>query len=189
MPGRVRGIPASFCQSQMSRATIDEGRCSQGKVLRCSLYHLNEIYGNVDRETACFPTAEHLGRISNRLSWDRSRSLSELLHFGRLRRTGPMKLELWAANVKGSKQLTIAVVTGSVLSSIADGSVKASFALLEPPRLARFLGGEAPLDVEEIRFRGASSPVTLRAVTLVLAIVKIGAKCHNVQQSRVTRDC
>lgn len=58
-----------------------------------------------------------------------------------------------------------------------------AFTLLEPARLGRFRGGVAGgtrvlLDREAICFRGASSPVHLRAVLFVRAIV-IASRIHS----------
>jgi hypothetical protein len=50
IPGRVKGTPASFCQTQIS-STIRWKENSQGTALNYSVYHSNEIHGNVDNKT------------------------------------------------------------------------------------------------------------------------------------------
>jgi hypothetical protein len=93
----------------------------------------------------------------------------------------PTTLEMWVAMSRGGGgEHTIAVVLGSVLSSIADkfgfwgtGGIAVAFALLEPAaRPSRFLGGVAQVlpDIEGICFQGASSPMHLHPVFFVQAI-------------------
>ena len=118
---------------------------SQGTALKHFACHSNQIHGNARNETGCILQAVYLGCIWSIQSEDRSRILSELLHFGRVHKTGPSNIRM-AGSVNGDER-TIAAVLGSALSSREDdfgtsGVTAVAFALLVLARV-RLLGGAA----------------------------------------------